>query len=88
MRKSKSGEGGLVVGFIASTFTTGSDCSLIVYGLAQCDLGAQGVAAGGILCTSATTAHGDTCNTANVAAAYAIAGIAGVLDDQIECILK
>src|SRR3990167_6535385 len=44
---------GLVAGVIASACTTGSDCSLIVYGLAQCDVGAAGIAAGGILCTSA-----------------------------------
>ena len=79
---------GLVAGVIASTCTTGSDCSLIVYGLAQCDLGAQGVGAGGILCTSVTTGGGDLCNTANVSAAYGIAGVAGATGDQIECILK
>ena len=73
--------------YIIAVATTGLGL-LIVYGLAQCDLGAQGVGAGGILCTSVTTGGGDLCNTANVSAAYAIAGVAGATGDQIECILK
>lgn len=80
---------GLVAGVIGpGGCATGSDCQLIVYGLAQCDVGSGSIAAGGLLCTASTAVgDGDGCAATDGSGAYAIAGIAGA-SEQIECIVK
>lgn len=81
---------GLVAGVVApGGIAAASVGSIIVYGLAQCDVGSLGVAAGGTICTASTAAgDGDYCANAGTAGnnSYAIAGITGT-SDQIECIV-
>lgn len=80
---------GLVAGVVGSGgIASASVGSIIVYGLAQCDVGSGGIAAGGLLCSASTAVgDGDGCASATGEASYAIAGIAGT-SDQIECIVR
>jgi hypothetical protein len=76
---------GIVAGVVLSAIGIASEGSAVVWGFAQCDIGAQGVGDGGPICTSATTGGGDMCSDANGGQAYAIASAAGASGAQIEC---
>ena len=47
--------------------------SMVIYGMAECDTSALGIAAAGSLCTSTTAGGGEHCNTGTANAQYAIA---------------
>ena len=72
---------GLVAGVVSQGgIASASSGSIVVYGLAQCDLAPPGSAGGGLLCTSATAGAGANCTAVtDEPQAYAIAsaGIAG-----------
>ena len=79
---------GIVAGVIwPSSITAGNQGSMVVWGLAQCDIGAQGVADGGPLCSSATSGGGDMCASTDGSGAYATAAAAGTTGGQINCVV-
>src|SRR3990167_5752867 len=54
----------LVAGVVwPNAITAGDTGTIAIKGVVECDIGAQGVGAGGPLCTSATTGGGDQCTT-------------------------
>lgn len=78
-------DSGLVAGVVtADGCAEASNCPIIVYGIAQCDV-ASSIGEGGLICTSTTTDVGKPCASASGAGAYAVAGTATTGADQIEC---
>ena len=78
----------LVAGVIwPSSIAAASSGTMAILGLVECDLGAQGVASGGPLCTSGTAGGGDMCTSANLSATYAIANTVGATGSQVSCVL-
>jgi len=65
---------GLVAGVVSQGgIAVGDQGSIVVYGLAQCDIVDPGPAAGALLCTSGTAGGGTGCSTAALESmAYAI----------------
>ena len=60
--------------------------SMVVWGLAQCDIGATGIGVSGPLCSSATAGGGDEC--ADNAVSYVVSAVNGSLGSQVNCFVK
>lgn len=60
--------------------------SIAVWGIAECDLSANGIGAHGTICTSTTAGAGDMCEDND--AAYAIATTAGAGSAQSGCFIN
>jgi len=77
---------GLVAGVVSEAgIAAASNGSIIVYGLAKCDL-VDGVAAGGLICTGTTAGGGDGCDAVtDEPQAYAITSEAGSAAAQVKC---
>lgn len=77
---------GIVAGVVGSGGIAAlSNGSIIVFGLAQCDVSAD-VGDGSLLCTSATAGSGKNCSlVADEAQAYAIASEAGGSGSTVDC---
>lgn len=77
---------GLVAGVVSSAgIGSGESGAIIVYGLADCDLGEYGAAEAGPICTSGTAGGGRTCASATADNAYAITAAAGAASAQVKC---
>lgn len=80
---------GLVVGVVwPSAITNGNVGSVVVYGFAECDLSALGIAADSPICTSTTAGAGDACSSGTAGYRYAVSNIAGAASTQVSCFVN
>jgi len=79
-------ETGLVAGVVSAAIAAADTGSIIIYGLAECDVDG-GVSAPTELCTSGTAGAGKSCATANTGS-YAISSSVATGADQIECFVQ
>lgn len=80
-------ETSLVAGVVGSGgCAAASSCSIVVWGIAQCDTDAGGVGEMGPLCTSSTAGAGQACTNSD--AAYGIASVAVVGAGQDDCFIN
>ena len=68
-------ETALVAGVVYKDIAAGEDGSIVVYGFAQCNVDANGVAAAGLICSSSTAKKGKSCVDNSMAFAIAPAAI-------------
>ena len=79
----------LVAGVVASGgCATASTCNLVIWGIAQCDVGTGGATEAGTLCTSTTAGAGKSCTDSSVK--YAVSGttVSGGSAGQVDCVVN
>lgn len=77
---------GLVAGVIwPSTIAASSSGSMVIWGLAECNLSTSGAGEATPLCTSTTAGGGDMCASGAGPGMYAITSTSGVASAQVGC---
>ena len=88
VKLSTTADTGIVAGVVwPSDILAQTSGSMVIWGIVECDIGADGVGADSPICSSATSGGGDQCPSTDGSGSYAMASIAGANGAQIACVV-